>query len=161
MANLITGSRVILSVIMLFFPACTCLFYVCYLLAGITDMLDGTVARMREEASEFGSRLDTIADMFFAAVSVYKFLPVLSLHASIWIWTVIIALVKIINIVSGYIIKKKFVSMHTLANKITGLLLFLFPLSVTVVDARFSVVVVCMTATFAAIQEGHLIRSGQ
>lgn len=161
MANLITGSRIILSVIMFFLPAYSYPFYCCFLLAGFTDMIDGTVARMREETSEFGSRIDSIADMIFAAASVYKFFPILKLPVSIWIWTSIIVLIKLINIISGYVIKKKFVSMHTMANKITGMMLFFFPLSVAIVDIRFSAIVVCMAATFAAIQEGHFIRSGQ
>lgn len=161
MANLITGSRVILSVVMLFFPAYSYPFYCCFLLAGFTDMIDGTVARMCEETSEFGARIDSIADMIFVAASVYKFLPVLRFPVSIWIWTAIIALIKLINIISGYAIKRKFVSMHTMVNKITGMLLFFFPLSVAIVDIRISGVVVCMAATFAAIQEGHFIRSRQ
>lgn len=161
MANLITGSRVILSVVMLFFPAYSYPFYCCFLLAGFTDIIDGTVARMCEETSEFGARIDSIADMIFVAASVYKFLPVLRLPVSIWIWTAIIALIKLINIISGYAIKRKFVSMHTMVNKITGMLLFFFPLSVAIVDIRISGVVVCMAATFAAIQEGHFIRSRQ
>lgn len=97
-------------------------------------MIDGTVARMCEETSEFGARIDSIADMIFVAASVYKFLPVLRFPVSIWIWTAIIALVKLINIISGYAIKRKFVSMHTMVNKITGMLLFFFPLSVAIVD---------------------------
>lgn len=161
MANLITGSRVILSVVMLFFPAYSYPFYCCFLLAGFTDIIDGTVARMCEETSEFGARIDSIADMIFVAASVYKFLPVLRFPVSIWIWTAIIALIKLINIISGYAIKRKFVSMHTMVNKITGMLLFFFPLSVAIVDIRISGVVVCMAATFAAIQEGHFIRSRQ
>ena len=124
-------------------------------------MIDGTVARMCEETSEFGARIDSMADIIFVAASVYKFLPVLRLPVSIWIWTVIIALIKLINIISRYVVKKKFVSMHTNANKITGMSLFFFPLSVVIVDIRFSVIVVCMAATFAAIQEGHLVRIGQ
>lgn len=124
-------------------------------------MIDGTVARMCEETSEFGARIDSIADMIFVAASVYKFLPVLRFPVSIWIWTAIIALIKLINIISGYAIKRKFVSMHTMVNKITGMLLFFFPLSVAIVDIRISGVVVCMAATFAAIQEGHFIRSRQ
>lgn len=113
MANLITCSRIILSVIMLFFPACSCSFYVCYVFAGFTDMIDGTVARMREEVSEFGTRIDSIADMIFVAASVYKLFPVLSIPAGIWIWTGVIAIIKVFNISCGYVIKKKFVSMHT------------------------------------------------
>ena len=56
---------------------------------------------------------------------------------------------------------KQFVSVHTVANKITGLLMFVLPLTMTVVELRYSALVVCMVATFAAIQEGHIIRIGK
>lgn len=158
MADLITGSRILFSLIMLFFPAGSCPFAVCFILAGFTDMIDGTVARMRGEAGEFGEKIDSIADMVFAAVSVYKLLPVLRVPVSIWIWTSVIAFIKVMNMISGYVRNKKFVFMHTLASKMTGMLLFLLPLSDAVVDIRCSSIVVCIAATFAAIQEGYFIR---
>ena len=79
----------------------------------------------------------------------------------IWIWIAVIALIKIINIISGFVVEKQFVSVHTVANKITGLLVFLLPLTMSVVELRYSALVVCMVATFAAIQEGHIIRIGK
>ena len=161
MANLITFSRVILSLIMLFFPTGSSPFYCCYLLAGFSDMIDGTVARKCETANDFGARLDTIADVFFVAASAYKLLPVLNIPVEIWIWTGVIAMIKVINIISGYVINKQFISVHTTANKLTGLLLFILPLSTAVIDIRYSTIVVCMAATFAAIQEGHFIRTGK
>ena len=56
---------------------------------------------------------------------------------------------------------KQFVSVHTVANKITGLLMFVLPLTMTVVELRYSALVVGVVATFAAIQEGHFIRTGK
>ena len=47
------------------------------------------------------------------------------------------------------------------AYKITGLLMFLLPLTMAVVELRYSALVVCVAATFAAIQEGHIIRTGK
>ena len=44
-------------------------------------------------------------------------------------------------------------------NKITGFLLFALPLTVTIIDLRYSAVIVCTVATFAAIQEGYFIRT--
>lgn len=159
MANLITSSRIILSLIMIFFPACSPSFYCCYLFAGLSDMIDGAVARKCETISEFGSKLDSVADIIFVVASAYKLLPVLNISIGIWIWTGVIAIIKLINIISGYVVKRQFVSVHTAANKLTGLLLFLFPLSAAVIDIRYGAIVVCMVATFAAIQEGHYIRT--
>ena len=124
-------------------------------------MIDGTIARKLGTESKFGSKLDTIADIVFIAAAAYKILPVMEIPKSIWIWTGMIALIKIINIISGFVVEKQFVSVHTVANKITGLLLFVLPLTMAVVELRYSALVVCMVATFAAIQEGHIIRIGK
>lgn len=64
MANFITSLRIICSIALLFCPALSQVFYVLYIIAGVTDMIDGTVARKTNTVSEFGSRLDTVADFF-------------------------------------------------------------------------------------------------
>lgn len=58
-------------------------------------------------------------------------------------------------------IQKKFVDVHSSMNKITGASVFVLPLTVNLVKLRYSVIVVCMVATFAAIQEGHYIRTAK
>ena len=54
---------------------------------------------------------------------------------------------------------KTFISLHTVMNKLTGLLLFLLPLTLHVIELEYSAVLICAVATFAAVQEGHLIRT--
>ena len=73
----------------------------------------------------------------------------------------IIALIKIINIISGYIAQRKLVAVHSVMNKVTGVLLFILPLTFSIVPLKYSVIPVCIVATLAAVQEGHLIRSGK
>ena len=68
-------------------------------------------------------------------------------------------LIKIINIISGFIVQQRFVAVHTILNKVTGAMLFVLPLTVSFVDLRYSGSIVCAVATLAAIQEGHLIRT--
>ena len=161
MANLITGIRVLASVGLLFCPALSPSFFALYLLAGLTDMIDGPVARKTHTATAFGAKLDTAADILFAAVCLVKLLPVLNIPLWLFIWIGLIALIKIINIVSGFVIRKRFVSLHTPMNKATGALLFLLPLTVSYIDLRYTAPIVCAVATFAALQEGHLIRTGR
>ena len=161
MANLITGIRVLASVGLLFCPALSPSFFALYLLAGLTDMIDGPVARKTHTATAFGAKLDTAADILFAAVCLVKLLPVLNIPLWMFIWIGLIALIKIMNIVSGFVIRKRFVSVHTPMNKATGALLFLLPLTVSCIDLRSTAPFVCAVATFAALQEGHLIRTGR
>ena len=161
LANVITGCRILFSAIIFLVPVFSPVFYGCYLAAGCTDMIDGTIARKLGTESEFGSKLDTIADIIFVAAAAYKILPVMEIPKGIWIWIGVIALIKIINIISGFVVAKQFVSAHTVANKITGLLMFVLPLTMAVVELRYSALAVCVVATFAAIQEGHIIRIGK
>lgn len=161
MANIITCIRIICSIILLFIPTFSIPFYALYLLAGGTDMIDGTVARKTGTVSEFGSKLDTVADFIFIAVCAIKILPIVDIENWILIWAGIIAIIKIINIVSGFVLQKRFVAVHSVMNKVTGGLLFALPLTVKVIDLRYSAAVVCFIATFTAIQEGYYIRSGR
>ena len=124
-------------------------------------MIDGPVARKTGTVSELGAKLDTAADFVFVAVCLWKLLPGLSVPLWLWTWIVLIALIKMINIVSGYVIQKKYVVLHTVMNKITGSLLFLLPLTLPVATLKYSAPLVCTVATFAAIQEGHHIRTGK
>lgn len=158
-ANFITFSRILLSLLMLNFSVSSKGFYVCYLLAGFTDMIDGTIARKLGKNSKMGEKLDTIADFIFAVVSLYKLFPVIKINKMTWIWIILIALIKLINIISGYVIEKQFVTVHSLANKISGFVLFTFPFTISFIDISYSSTVVCLLATFAAIQEGHIIRT--
>ena len=119
------------------------------------------MARKTHTATAFGAKLDTAADILFAAVCLVKLLPVLNIPLWMFIWIGLIALIKIINIVSGFVIRKRFVSVHTPMNKATGALLFLLPLTVSCIDLRYTAPIVCAVATFAALQEGHLIRTGR
>ena len=147
-----------ISVVLLFCPVLSPTFYTLYITAGVSDMIDGAVARRTGTASEFGSRLDTAADIIFVAVCLIKLLPVLHVPVWLYLWIAIIALIKVANIAVGYIRQKEFISVHSVLNKVTGGLLFVFPLTPVFMDLRYSAAVVCTAATAAAIQEGYLIK---
>ena len=157
MANIITGIRIVLSIALLFCPALSPTFYALYIAAGFSDMIDGAVARKTGTVSEFGSRLDTIADIVFVAVCLIKLLPVLDVPIWLFIWIAIIAFIKVANIAAGYIRQKEFISVHSVMNKMTGGLLFVLPLTLVFIDLRYSAAVVCMVATVAASHEGFTV----
>ena len=158
MANIITGIRIVLSVALMFCPALSPTFYALYTAAGFSDMIDGAVARKTGAVSEFGSRLDTIADIVFVAVCLIKLLPVLHVPVWLYIWIAIIAFIKVANIAVGFVGQKELISVHSVMNKLTGGLLFVLPLTLAFIDPRYSGAVVCIVATAAAIQEGYLIK---
>ena len=100
-ANIVSSSRILLSITLLFCTVFSVCFYGIYLLCGFTDMVDGTVARKTNSVSEFGARLDTIADFLFFAVTLIKLLPVIHIPKCIWVWIVVIAIIKICNVIRG------------------------------------------------------------
>ena len=160
MANTITAIRIVCSIALLFFPVFSPAFYTLYIVAGISDIVDGTVARKTGTVSKFGSKLDTVADFVLVLCCLIKLIP--NLHIPTWliVWIIVIAVIKAFNLISGYALRKEFIALHTVMNKVTGVLLFVLPLTLRVIDLKYSGAVVGVVATFAAIQEGHLIRTG-
>ena len=160
MANIITCIRIISAIALLFCPAFSPVFYALYITAGVSDMIDGAAARKTGTVSEFGTKLDTAADFVLVVVCLIKLIPVIHIPPFLIIWIIVIAVIKAINLISGYVVRKKLVVLHTAMNKATGMLLFVLPLTLTFIDLKYSGAVVSILATFAAVQEGHLIRTG-
>lgn len=159
-ANAVTGLRILGSILLVFVPVFSVPFYAVYLTCGLSDMVDGAIARKTNSSNSLGANLDTVADFLFAAVSLVKLLPYIPVPVWLWIWIVAIALIKAANIGLGLIRNKRLVSVHSAMNKVTGLLLFLFPLTLGSIELKYSAVIVCSIATFSAVQEGYFIGTG-
>ena len=152
-ANIITGFRIFLSFILLFCPKLSPVFYAVYFAAGASDILDGIVARKTNTQSEFGAKLDTLADFIFVAVCMVKLLPIYSIPMWMYIWIAAIVLIKFISILIGYMKQNKFVAVHSVLNKITGGLIFVLPLTLSFIDIFYSSIAICVIATAAAVWE--------
>ena len=159
--NIITASRMVFSAAILLCPVFSPAFWVFYIAAGLSDMLDGTLARTINSVSKTGERLDSAADVVFVAVCLIKLLPAVALPLWLLVWIGVIALIKVINVISGCVIRKEFVALHTAVGKLTGALLFVLPMTIGLMPLSFTGGIVCAVATFAAIQEGHFIRTGK
>ena len=180
--DLLSASRIALCLPLLLVDAMTVPFWTFYVTAGTTDMLDGFLARRWGVESKFGARLDSLADFVFVLAVGYKLFPYLKLPTALWMMIGLIALVKVSNAISAYMVKHRIECMeqreppnlfgwpsrdrqrqsqflHTKANKLTGFLLFVGMM--TIGQSYFVTVawVIACIALFAAIQEGHLIRS--
>ena len=157
--NILSVSRIILCLPLLLVEEMTIPFWVLYVIAGTTDMLDGFLARRWGVESKFGARLDSLADFVFVLAVGYKLFPWLKLPATLWMMIGLIAMVKASNAISAYIVRHRVEFLHTKANKLTGFLLFIGMM--TIGQSYFIVVasMIACFALFAAIQEGHMIRS--
>ncbi len=127
--NVITLLRILGTVLLLFFPPMTPVFFAFYTLTGVTDVLDGCVARATGRTSELGARLDSIADLLFYSVALSKLFPSLCqiLPDRIW-YAVGLALITRLSAYAVAAVKyRRFASLHTWMNKLTGLAVFLVP----------------------------------
>ena len=160
-ANAITICRMILSLSLFLCPVFSVPFWIIYVAAGATDVLDGYIARKMDIASTLGSRLDTVADFIFFVACLIIFIPVLDIPVWLYVWVAVIAAIKMINIASTYMMHGRLMVAHTLMNKVSGFLLFILPMTFTSIELTYSSIVVCSIVTFAAVQEGHFMRTGR
>ncbi len=157
--NVISVLRIAGSISLLFCDVAGWPFWVIYALCGISDMVDGWLARKLHAETRAGAILDSVSDIVFVACCAIRLSPVLDIPTWLWIWAGVIVIIKIVNQISALVVCKRFCFPHTLAHKLTGLLLFLAVPTVFCTVTPISVV--ATIATFAAVQEGHLIRTEQ
>ncbi len=159
MPNVISVLRIAGSISLLFCDVRGWPFWSLYVLGGLSDILDGWLARKLHAESKTGAILDSVSDIVFVACCATRLLPVLEIPAWLWIWAGAIVIIKMVNQISALFVCKRFCFLHTVANKLTGLLLFL-----TVPALFWSMIpisIVASLATFAAVHEGHYIRTKQ
>lgn len=162
MADTVTTMRIGVSVLLLFLSLDTIWFLITYTFAGVTDVLDGWLARKTGSASEFGARLDSIADLLFYGILLIRLFPLFFqiLPGEIWYAVLGIVTVRFASYATAAVKYHCFASLHTWLNKLTGAAVFLLPY---VILSSFGVVyswAVCILAFAAALEELaiHLMR---
>ena len=123
-------------------------------------MADGYLARKLGCESKTGAMLDSLADLVFVVCCCFKLIPTVAFPKWLWIWGGAIVIIKVINQISALVMYKKFVFPHTVANKITGVLLFVGVQISLWINSIVPIIIIAVVATFAAVQEGHFIRMG-
>lgn len=153
MANVITLIRIGLAISLLFIRKYNSLFLILYSICGFTDILDGYIARKTKTESNFGARLDTIADLLFFVVMFIIMFDIFFKDIVCIIFIVIILLIRILSII--IVLKKynKFAILHTYTNKLTGLLLFFIPYFMNFNNANMTVYIIGIIALLSSIEE--------
>ena len=157
--NIVSASRGLAAIGLLCTPTFSTPFWIVYSWCGVSDMIDGPLARKLGVESRTGAAIDSAADLLFVIAALIKVLPELTITPWQWIWIAAIAFIRLGNLVIGCVRWKMFVSLHTLANKATGLLLFLLPVTVLLFDQKSAISIACIVATFASIQESIIFCS--
>ena len=157
LANFITIIRILCSLALLFCMPLSLPFYALYTAAGLSDIFDGRIARKTNTATEFGAKLDTFADIVFAAVVLLKLLPILKLPLWMIVWVGVIALIKLVNIVIGFVRNHTLTAVHSVINKVAGVLVFILPFTIPIINILYTAPFVCIVATVAAILESRTV----
>ena len=154
-ADTITAVRMAASLILLIFPLRSAWFLAVYTLAGLTDALDGWLARKTGTASAFGARLDSIADLLFYGVLLLRLFPVLrqALPVSVWYVVTAVALVRMVAYAVAAVKYHRFASLHTWLNKLTGGAIFLLPYILAISTGVVYSWTVCALASAASLEE--------
>lgn len=153
--NTISGLRIVGTASLLFIEPMSVAFYIIYTLCGISDVLDGWVARTTKTTSELGSKLDSIADLLLYAVMIVRVFPVLWKKLAVWVWYIVVSalVVRLLSYGVAAIKYRRFASMHTYGNKITGLLAFLVPYFLLLENATPACAVVAAAALLSSGEE--------
>jgi phosphatidylserine synthase len=156
--NILSISRIILALSLAFLYSYKITFLLLYMLAGFTDFADGYIARKYKLKSDIGAKLDSSADfVFFVVVAfvLYSIFTALFISNLFLILTVFI--IRIFSIVAGFIKHKKLIFIHTIANKITGLALFITPIVLMYFCNEIFIILLLALAIFSAIEETLII----
>lgn len=147
--NIITFTRIALCIPLFFALPLSPAFIVIYIACGLSDILDGFIARKTGTASRFGSSLDGIADAVFIGVVLIKLIPLIEVPFWIAAWIIVIAAIKLTSLAVGYRKYHVVSFLSTYANKITGALLFCFPLLYAVIGT--GIALACGACTIAGL----------
>jgi len=85
-ANIITIGRMAMAFSLLLIKPLSILFFVIYALCGISDILDGYIARKTSTSSKPGEILDSIADLIFISITLIIFIPLLTWNPWMLYW---------------------------------------------------------------------------
>lgn len=149
--NILTIFRILASLLIVmvsdkyFFPL--------YFFAGVTDILDGWIARKMNWTSRFGTLLDSLADLLFFIVVVLKIILTIKLPAFLLWGALVIVLIRCITYLIGCFRFHQFASLHTYLNKLTGLLLFLSPIVLLIIPITPFGIILLVCESLSAIEE--------
>ncbi|QQU16171.1 CDP-alcohol phosphatidyltransferase family protein [Enterococcus casseliflavus] len=151
--NILTTSRLILAPLLLFLQPMSGWFWLLYSYCFVSDLVDGLLARRMNLTSEVGALLDSFADASFFLAVFLSFLPRLLETQAIMVWILVIAIIRFVSYLIGYVKYRSFSSLHTWLNKAVGFLLGSFPLLLIVSHTKIVVLILGTIATVSALEE--------
>lgn len=155
LANIITGSRIVSTIFLIIFKVYSLPFVIAYIYAGLSDVIDGFVARGLHIESDLGRKLDSISDLFFYTVMMIKIWPFLVMYLPSYMWNIlwIIFGIRVCLYTYTQLRHHELLANHTIFNKATGFAMFLLPIMLLTKEFVIYAAVVETIAFIAAIYE--------
>ncbi|MDF2673610.1 MAG: phosphatidylglycerophosphate synthase [Clostridiales bacterium] len=153
MPNCISFSRIIFALILIFVKPLSLAFYVIYIICGFSDIMDGFIARKTRTTSRLGEKLDSLADMIMTGVLLVVLYPIVNPAKEIIIWIISIGFIRLTSMVIALKKYKTFAFLHTYGNKITGMIIFIFPILFLYIDQTVLLYIICVVASISAVEE--------
>lgn len=157
-ANILTASRIVLSLLLPFFLNDRMIFFTIFILCGVTDVLDGFLARRLKTASALGARLDSAADLvFYIVMFVCMFIMAWGSLLEVLPYIIVIVLIRLLNMAICALKFRTFAILHTWGNKATGMLVFVSFGVYILVNAVVAFIPVCVIAALSALEEAVIL----
>lgn len=151
--NVISGARIVLALALLLVEPLSGAFFVLYIAGGLSDMMDGFLARRWGAVSRAGAVLDSVGDVVLVLVLLVVLLPILHVPGWVWWWIGGIVVVRFASMGVGFARFHAWATLHTWANKATGLALFCFPVLFALFGSVPSAIALCIIASASAVEE--------
>lgn len=153
LANIITATRIAGAVMLMLTVPFSRPFWAMYLYCGVSDMVDGLIARAMRQQSDFGAKLDSIADVIFVFSALLTVIPAVVIPIWFWACVIIVMLIRGISYLIGYKKYRVFSPLHTYANKATGALLFCMPVLIDALGITVSGIILGIFAMLSSCEE--------
>ena len=153
--NCITGLRILGTLALLFFEPSEAAFLIIYTACGVSDVVDGFIARTTHTTSKLGTVLDSVADLLFYSVMLAKVFWTLVDILDLWVWCAVLTviLVRVASYAITAIKYKRFASQHTYLNKLSGFFMFMVPFMLVTPADKIYCIIVCAVTGIASLEE--------
>lgn len=153
--NALSALRILCTLGLIFVEPMKQGFFLLYTVCGLTDVLDGFLARRMRCTSDLGAVLDSIADLSFYAMMILRLFPILWRLLDTWVWILGIGTVLIRVTAYGIAAWKyhRFAALHTYMNKVTGFAVFVIPYLIVPLGANTICTVACVIGALGSLEE--------
>ncbi|MBR0473632.1 MAG: CDP-alcohol phosphatidyltransferase family protein [Erysipelotrichaceae bacterium] len=154
-ANCITSIRLIGAFVLIMFDIRSTAFLVVYAICGLSDALDGFVARKLHAESELGKKLDSVSDLSLYSVMLIKAIPLLiEALPPKGLYTIIgLILFRIFLYVVYWLFTRQLLSTHSIYNKIVSIMMFFLPFALQLPFARYYCYATMAVAAVSLVDE--------